>query len=184
MDTTVSGLELENPPPGASDVPVRPLFQWEGIGGADAYELMVGDESDFSNPVISREDAQSLPSNAWLCDIELEYNTAYFWKVRAINGNTRSPWSSVGAFTTELEPVETAGTVAEATPPPEVPTTPTQAAALVPVPQTTAPNDQPPYVIENNSMPAWVSYVIGGQAVIIVFALIIILVLVARRRQF
>ena len=184
LDITANGLELENPAPGASGVPIHPLFQWEGIGGADAYELMVGDESDFSNPVITREDAQSLPSNAWLCDTELEYNTAYFWKVRAINGNTRSPWSSVGAFTTGPEPVETAGTVAEAEPPPDITLAPTQPAATVAVQQTAAPGGQPPYVIENNAMPTWVPYVIGGQGVIIVFALIIILVLVARRRQF
>jgi photosystem II stability/assembly factor-like uncharacterized protein len=184
LDVTANGLELENPPPGANDVPIHPLFQWEGIGGADAYELMVGDEPDFSNPVIAKENPQALLSNAWLCDIELEYNTAYFWKVRAINGNTRSPWSSVGAFTTELDPLETPGTVAEATLPTNPSPLATQPVESVIIQQTTAPNGQPPYVIENNAMPAWVPYVIGGQAVIIVFALIIILVLVSRRRQF
>ncbi len=186
LGTVAISFQLESPGAGATDVPIKPIFQWTGIVGADAYELVLCENPDFSNPVIVRENDHALPSNAWQCETNLEYATAYFWKVRAINGSTRSPWSSVGSFTTESEPVDASGVVAEVTTssynemmePGE-----TQLPVAVPNPQAAPQNGQPPYAAQNTSTPEWVAYLIGSQVVLVAIALIIILILVSRKRR-
>ena len=107
--------ELESPQAGASGVPVNPIFQWSAIAGADGYELVISTESNLGNPTILKSGDYALPTTAWQCNIALNYNTTYYWKVRAINADTCSAWSAVSAFITELPPSS------QSTPPPEPP---------------------------------------------------------------
>ncbi len=94
--------ELHSPKAGADGVALRPLFQWAAVGGAERYEILVATNVSFANPVIAEVGSLALPTNAWQCDINLSYNTTYFWKIRGINNNSCSLWSGVGAFTTLL----------------------------------------------------------------------------------
>jgi len=94
-----------SPPPGARDVPVMPAFSWESAIGATGYELVLARDSGFSDIVVSLTGTSALPSTAWSCDIELEYATSYFWKVRAASENSYSDWG-VNSFTTEGAPPE------------------------------------------------------------------------------
>jgi hypothetical protein len=107
---------LENPPAGATDVPIEPIFQWSAIAGAEGYELVVSTIATFDNPTILKTGGYALPSTAWQCNISLNYDTTYYWRVRAVSADSCSAWSAVGAFSTEPEP--TLGTVAEITEPP------------------------------------------------------------------
>ncbi|MGD9143285.1 MAG: hypothetical protein PVG61_05515 [Dehalococcoidia bacterium] len=181
-DTVPINLELQSPAAGASDVSIKPLFQWKGTGGVDAYELVLGKNPDFSETVIAKENESALTSNAWQCEIDLDYDTAYFWKVRAVNGSAGSPWSSVGSFTTETKPAEIPGTVAGVT------TTPDNGAANEPPPVTVtdqAPeNGLPPVAAPDSSLPQWMPYLVGSQGFLLLLALIIIIILVARRRHY
>jgi hypothetical protein len=117
MGTEAPAPRLENPPAGASGVPIEPIFQWSAIAGADSYELMVSTFATFDNPTILKTNDYALPSTAWQCNISLNYDTTYYWKVRAVSANSCSAWSAVGAFSTEPEPSDPLGTVAEVSQP-------------------------------------------------------------------
>jgi photosystem II stability/assembly factor-like uncharacterized protein len=122
--------ELESPEAGATDVPLRPIFQWSAVAGADGYELVVSTHEAVDNPTILKTGSFALPNTAWQSNIDLDYGTTYYWKVRAVSSSTQSPWSAVSAFTTEPAPIT------ESTPPGSVqssPDTPDWTEWLVPM---------------------------------------------------
>ncbi len=90
---------LQSPKAGASGVPLKPLFQWSTVPGADSYELLVATNPSLVNPIIIKAGACALTGIEWQCDVRLNYDTTYYWKVRAINSNA---WSAVAVFTTKL----------------------------------------------------------------------------------
>jgi hypothetical protein len=85
-------------------VPLKPVFQWSAIAGADSYELLVATDASFTNPIIIKIGAYALPATAWQSDINLDYDTTYYWKVRASGSSGYNAWSAVSAFTTEPSP--------------------------------------------------------------------------------
>jgi photosystem II stability/assembly factor-like uncharacterized protein len=113
MGTEAPAPRLESPPAGASGVPIEPIFQWSAIDGADSYELIISTLATFDNPTILKTDGYALPSTAWECNISLNYDTTYYWKVRAVSADSCSAWSAVSAFSTESAPSNPTGTVAE-----------------------------------------------------------------------
>jgi len=187
LDTEAIAIKLESPKAGASDVPVKPLFQWSAAAGADAYELLVSRDVHFTSPSITRLGAYALPSTAWQSDLSLDHDTTYYWKIRAISASTHSAWSSVGAFTTQPPPRIT---LPEAPPPPEPlppmttampmptyqPSTPVTPPTPLPPPQA-APPTQPP------ATPDWTIYLIGALLLVMILMLIIMLVLVVGTRR-
>jgi len=203
LDTEAIALKLESPAAGSSGVQVKPIFQWTAISGADAYELLVSTGSDFASPVIIKQDDYALPANAWQCDANLDYDTTYYWKVRAINASTHSAWSAAGVFATEPSPSDEAeGKVAELTAPtpPQLPDKTaepqTNAAELLPAalspvqltppsPSEPAPQDalQASDIAGSTGIPNWVLYLIGALLLTIVFSLAIILMLVLKTRR-
>jgi hypothetical protein len=65
----------------------------------------VSNNTDFFTPAVCCTGEKSLFANAWHCDTNLEYDTTYFWKVRACTSTNSGEWSAVSAFITEGEPV-------------------------------------------------------------------------------
>jgi photosystem II stability/assembly factor-like uncharacterized protein len=194
-----SPVKLEIPYAGASDVPIRPVFQWNTIDKSNAYELLVSPNADFTNTVIAKQGESALISNAWQCDVLLDNDTTYYWKVRAISASTSSRWSATGAFTTEmLPPVETENQTTENEEPlplqmPEM--TPasiyTQQKTLSPEIQvqpqalpTGSPQVTPtPYASQSLIVQKWTIYLIAGLVATIIFALIVILVMTLKMRR-
>jgi hypothetical protein len=117
---------LESPAAGESGVTLRPVFQWDTVAGADAYELMLATDAAFVATVSNQTGDTSLPANAWRSTVGLDYGTTYYWKVRAVGRGTSGPWSAVGAFTTGPQPV---ATVAAAADPSAAPAATSQAAS-------------------------------------------------------
>jgi len=109
---------LESPEAGASGVSLKPIFQWSAIAGADSYELVVSIKAELDNPTILKTNSYALSGTAWQCNVSLDYDTTYYWKVRAVNGDTHSAWSAVGAFSTGPPPLES-NSPPEPPPPPE-----------------------------------------------------------------
>jgi hypothetical protein len=110
-NTEVSVPKLSKPEAAASNLPIRPIFQWTSIAGAERYELQVTPDYTFSSILVLKTGDAAIPSNAWRCDIDLEYGTTYYWKVRAVKTGKISNWSAISAFTTEeaidsVEPVQ------------------------------------------------------------------------------
>ena len=77
-----------------------------GLLGNSTYELLVSSGISFTNPIIIKIGDYILPTTAWQSDIRLDFDTTYYWKVRATSSNTYSAWSAAGAFTTESSPAE------------------------------------------------------------------------------
>ena len=187
LDTEVIALGPEIPDPGATGVPVEPFFQWTAVAGADAYELLVSANVDFSEPSVSR----TLPSNAWQCDMTLEHAATYYWKVRAVSLNTRSSWGAAGVFTTAPEP----GPAITSTPPsheislPAPTSTPPQATPAALRVQTTPPilpppvSSAPPVIEQYYNLPVWVIYLIGALVLTVILALIVVLAMVHKMRR-
>lgn len=183
LNPVVNQLQLESPAAGSLDIPRKPLFQWTGVIGADTYELLVATNPDFTDPVINREKDSALPSNAWQSDFILDYATTYYWKVRALAGGARSVWSPTGSFATEFEPSSMeSGQVAGATLPDNNDTIPPQITPL-PQAQLSANTNNAPPSAPSPALPDWAFYLIGAQAAIIAFALVVILVLVLTKRR-
>jgi len=104
--------DLQAPWPGEPDVPLSPTFEWSGIEWAEVYEYELALDPAttaggyFTEPLVALVGTNSLVSTAWKCDMTLDYNTRYYWHVKAIGVDTDTPWSDVGTFTTMGVPPE------------------------------------------------------------------------------
>jgi hypothetical protein len=103
---------LQAPLPGEMDVPLSPTFEWSGIEWAETYEFELALSPTttaggyFTEPLVALVSADALVSTAWKCDIQLGYDTRYYWHVKALGVDTDTPWSDVGTFTTMGVPAE------------------------------------------------------------------------------
>ncbi|MCJ7606031.1 MAG: hypothetical protein MUO19_08385, partial [Dehalococcoidales bacterium] len=187
MDTEAITLQPENPVPGAADVKVQPVFHWTAVMGAETYELLVATDINFSQLSIIRTGEYALPGNAWESDVKLEHGTTYYWKVRAVTGSTFSTWSSSGIFTTVEAAPQATETATESTVPAETiqafSQTDTTQKLLPPPPE--AGDDEPaaaPVIFEQQAIPNWVIYFIGGLLGVILLTLLVLLVTVMKIR--
>jgi hypothetical protein len=108
LGAVVNQLTLITPhPENATDQPIRPIFQWNEIDGATAYELELADNPFYGGASVKKP----LYNTVWAWDVDLEYGTTYYWRVRAISKSTASSWVQ-GVFTTMAEPKPEAPPVA------------------------------------------------------------------------
>jgi hypothetical protein len=113
--------ELYSPEAGASGVSLEPIFQWSVLAKADSYELLVSTNASFTNPliiIIIKISAYALSSTAWQSDINLDYDTTYYWKVRASDSGGYSTWSAIIAFTIEPPELTLPSSSESSSPPP------------------------------------------------------------------
>lgn len=193
LDTEAVALKLESPTAGARGVPIKPIFQWSAVTGADAYELLVSTDVQFTNPIVVKINEYALRTTAWQCDVSLEYETTYYWKFRAVTANTRSAWSTVGAFITEPSLPKTVA-------PPQTPSIPTMPMPTVSIPLKSptptpvqlppvivtvpsAPSPPPPPPLPSSATPEWVIYLIGALFLTIILLLVIIMMLVVKIKR-
>jgi len=137
------------PLPGAQDIILTPSFSWLAVDGADLYEIEVTTDAGFASLVTS---ATAL-INAWAADVELDYSTTYYWRVRGISssGAPAGDWV-ISVFTTMEK--------ATVTPPVEVTTVPApDVTVTVPVTEIT---------------PAWIWAIIAIGAVLCIAVIILI----------
>jgi len=132
---------------GAEDISLTPNFSWSEVPGATGYEFVLSRDSQFSNVVVALTGANALSTTVWACTQDLEYNTSYFWRVRAISATSQSRWG-VGVFTTEAAPKA----------PPQLPQPPPQASS--------SQSGAPLYL--------WVALGIGVALIVVVLGLIVV----------
>jgi len=176
-----NALELLSPEAGAISVSLRPVFQWRPVTGAEYYELLVSADIDFTELLIEKTATDALPATAWQSEVDLEYETTYYWKVRGISEKSHSAWSVVGAFTTESPPGPTPEpeTEQESTEP-EV-SVPFLIIELAPEPEeeiqfiVPPPSSQPSGEI---TIPGWATYVFIGLLSIIALLLVLVIAMV------
>jgi hypothetical protein len=135
----ITAPELISPEDGAREVAIRPVFQWSAVTEAEGYELIVSSQEADDDPVIVKTDDYSLSHTTWECNISLDYESDYYWKVRAITSESHSDWSVLATFTTTPETTSPAGVVSSS----ETPTPPSEADSPLqnpPQPPSSAPN--------------------------------------------
>ena len=93
---TVNSIMLTSPENASEEVNTCPLFTWEEVAGTSGYEMWLDSDESFSNPTkYMGEDPK------YQCQVNLNQNTVYYWKVKGKSGALTSNWSETWSFTTE-----------------------------------------------------------------------------------
>jgi hypothetical protein len=93
---TPSAPTLILPSNSETGVPATLLLNWNGPWGAISYQLQVSTSSDFSSLVINQS---SIKGQSYGIR-DLEYNTLYYWRVKANNAGGTGSYSTIWKFTT------------------------------------------------------------------------------------
>lgn len=94
---------LTAPPDERIDLPIAPQFQWDAVSDAATYDFQVVRDSTMfdTRPEASVTGLRARDAKGYVLDSNLAYSTTYFWRVRAKNERTESPWSRVFSFRTQ-----------------------------------------------------------------------------------
>ena len=98
----IDPVKLLEPENEQTDVSTDPLLQWTQSAQAEFYQLQVSTESDLSDPVFDEDEITETSQQL----MGLDFETTYYWRVRALKADTASPWTSIWSFTTEIEEEE------------------------------------------------------------------------------
>lgn len=95
---TLGAPTLLAPANGAITNDNTPAFSWNAVTSAEAYNIVVDNQSDFSSPAVnSQVNALSFTSGT-LAD------NLYYWRVRGVSGANSGAWSSTRTFTIDTQP--------------------------------------------------------------------------------
>jgi hypothetical protein len=101
-----AGLQPPDPPTLVSptyaqtNVPIPVQFLWITSGAATSCHIQIAIDISFSNPILD----QSGLTETSFTYASLDYNTRYFWRVRAANEAGEGDWSTVSWFRTRIPP--------------------------------------------------------------------------------
>jgi hypothetical protein len=87
-------ITLFKPPSGARSVSRSPSFSWSPIPKATRYEFILARDAALQQVIVKA----NVPLTSYKYDGRLDFNTSYFWQVRAIEPVFSDP-SPVGSFT-------------------------------------------------------------------------------------
>jgi uncharacterized protein YegP (UPF0339 family) len=94
-DGTLATPVLTTPSDNAVDVAVNPTLNWNSVANATSYTIQYSVNSDMSDAT------QNTSSNTSTSLSGLNYETQYYWRIKATNGDIESDWSEIWNFTTE-----------------------------------------------------------------------------------
>jgi len=150
----VDALKLLSPANGDSGISTMGVgFSWTSVVHADSYQFVLSPNANLSGALVS----ETLSGTAFNYTGSLDYETVYYWQVKAFKGNVLLTTSSTGVFTTAVKPV-----------PPKDP-------VVVEVPPAQTIEIPPAEYIT----PTWIYAVIGIGAALIV----VVIVLIVRTRR-
>ena len=78
---------------------VKPKFTWQKVDGAIGYELTISKRWDFIENSISKMGDDCIRDTEYTCEIPLERNTTYYWRVRPLIATAQGYWSEIRGFT-------------------------------------------------------------------------------------
>jgi photosystem II stability/assembly factor-like uncharacterized protein len=99
--TTPNAVNLIGPSDGLDSLELKPLLRWEQIKGITFYNIQHADNENFDNAISflqETDDTQTAPSYRPFNN--LNEDTQYFWRVRALTQQDTSDFSPVWSFTT------------------------------------------------------------------------------------
>lgn len=79
---------------------LRPVFAWQPVDLATAYQIQVSPLANFSSFVINVQ----VPGTNYFAPSTLAANTVYYWRVRGIGSFGNGDWSTVRSFRTANPP--------------------------------------------------------------------------------
>jgi hypothetical protein len=88
---------LSDPQNNAVDLPVNLTLRWNSAAGVDTYTIHISKNSNMSSPIL---DQSGITGTSYSLS-NLDYDTRYYWRVRAVNAAGNSDWSTIRNFTTE-----------------------------------------------------------------------------------
>lgn len=94
LDAPVLALPADN----AKEQPVNGLLDWGDVSGAESYMLQVSELIDFSVLAIDQSGLMASEYNY----ANLDNDKTYYWRAKAVNADSESPWSSEWSFKTIL----------------------------------------------------------------------------------
>jgi hypothetical protein len=89
---------LSSPTYGAKNVSTTPSFSWSKMSGVTKYEFVLARDATLKQVVVK----VNVPTTSYLYDGKLDYNTSYYWQVRAIEPVVSDP-SPIGTFSVIAE---------------------------------------------------------------------------------
>jgi hypothetical protein len=105
-DPPLETPSITSPTQNQEGVVPEPTITWSSIGNADTYDFQLANNPEFTTPIINETLIAGL-SHA--VSSPLSYNTPYYARVRAVNTNGTSFWSTTIRFWIETE--ETGGLI-------------------------------------------------------------------------
>ncbi len=99
--TTLLGAPVLVMPPNHSyNIGDSGTFTWQHVNSSQTYDIQVSTDSNFT---VNKIDSSGILIDAM--DFSgLDFNTKYFWRVRAKDSQGSGKWSEIGDFTTKLAP--------------------------------------------------------------------------------
>ncbi len=91
---------VNTPADGAVGVSISPEVEWTAADQAFEYELEIATDSGFNDLVYTA----SVHGTSHQVDSELDTNSSYYLRVRAVNDCGEGTWSEINAFSTEALP--------------------------------------------------------------------------------
>ncbi len=92
QDSVPGDFALQNPDDGMA-VAGLPIFTWQKAQGATAYDLVISESTDLSNPVVEVKD---IATNSYTLTKSLSVGKDYYWQVTAKNAaGTRLPYGGM-----------------------------------------------------------------------------------------
>jgi hypothetical protein len=133
----------------AVNVPINAVFNWGILKYASGYHLQVASDPNFTALII---DANVGNVTSYYLAEPLDYDSAYFWRIRGLTATGGTDWSAGVGFSTEAAP----------------------AAVEPPVTVTTQP--APTVTIEQTQItPSWIIAIIVVGAVLVVSVIVLII---------
>lgn len=93
---------LVEPPDSTINHPLNVTMRWNSIPGAENYRIQLAKDRNFEKMVF---DGLAEDQNQKQIDI-LEYDTKYFWRIKAVSEKCESDWSEIWNYQTALLPTE------------------------------------------------------------------------------
>jgi hypothetical protein len=99
-EDNLEAIALLSPEDGEVDLPtVAVNFDWEaGPETVSTYDFELATDDTFSTIISSQSVTENMTNVT-----NLDFDTEYFWRVRANNDCSTAPWSTTFSFTTEIE---------------------------------------------------------------------------------
>ncbi|MBJ98459.1 MULTISPECIES: reprolysin-like metallopeptidase [Mesonia] len=94
-DNNLEAPNLLNPENQETDVSETPVLSWQALENANSYGIQLSTDNSFNNILIETE----VEDNTYTFT-ETDFDTTYYWRVKAFNPCTETEYSEVYEFTT------------------------------------------------------------------------------------